>query len=131
LLSTFPHPPPATLFPYTTLFRSARHGPRGALRRAPDRLHESGSRGVRRGGTVPGGPVLLAERDPDRAAAVASARGRHPAPRAALPRPPCPACGEVGDGHGIRSGSAAPLLSVAGERSRAAELHRAGGRVSP
>src|SRR5207244_13371664 len=86
LLSTFPHPPPATLFPYTTLFRSARHGPRGALRRAPDRLHESGSRGVRRGGTVPGGPVLLAERDPDRAAAVASARGRHPAPRAALDR---------------------------------------------
>src|SRR2546422_7137986 len=57
-------PPRSTLFPYTTLFRSARRD---------------------RGRPLPRGPLLPPERAPDRAPALTIATRRHRAARPSLP----------------------------------------------
>ena len=58
------------------------------------------------------------------------ARGqRHPAPRAALPAARSSRPGAARRRHHERRGRQAPRVSVAGQRARAAELHRARGRA--
>src|SRR3712207_7861918 len=63
-------PPRSTLFPYTTLFRSCREGPR------PARAHPS-ERTTHRGSTDPDHPPQLPLRAVVGAGAPAEGRGRH------------------------------------------------------
>ena len=94
------------------------------------RLVAATNRGLQRGGrgaAVPRGSVLPAVGVSDHGSAAARARRRHPAAgallrRALLPRPEEAAAGAVAGGARAAAG-----LSLAGQRARAAELHRARG----
>ena len=66
---------------------AGRRGAHPEGRRAADRRHQPRPAGRGRGRAVPAGPVLPAERVPDRAAAAAEAGGGHPAAGRALPGP--------------------------------------------
>ena len=79
---------------------------------------------------LPRGPVLPAQRRPDRGAAAARARRRRAAARAALPERTSPSA-PASRSSGSRPPAAEQLLDLrlAGQRPRARELHRARGRA--
>ncbi|MSS70428.1 MAG: response regulator [Candidatus Latescibacteria bacterium] len=93
----------------------------------PDRGHPQGPEGREPRRTLPGGPLLPAQRPGPRRTPAARAEGGHTAPRAPLPPEVRPGDGQARGRRRAGGPGPADAIRLARQRPGASERHRAGG----